>query len=273
VRLPEAFEGKVYLDHADVVDVHLGTSHRFDFESWMDATGTKLCAARCSGSGRVVQLPQELPVTVKHEVRCATAGALAAAIAALRGFVCGAGSIPAEAIEIIHSAYSLDGLAADVFTKAHPHMISAHLTHLPALAAAMRCRVAGAKYSQQINARGVLVKYFASAVVRSINQRRALSNLFLWGMLQRAVVRGQYACMVTCSSVICAHMRKRIVGWEVSRRWRATDVVVRKYRQKQRWRAWKTFVAFMNQIRVLLQRLLPYTRLQRLKQSVALAQR
>ena len=273
MRLPEAFDGKVYLDYADVIDVHTGLSHRFDFESWIDATGTKLCVACCTGGGRVVQLPRELPITVKHELRAATAGALAAALTALRRFVSGAGSLPIEAIEIIHSAHSLDGLAADVFTKAHPHMISKHRAHLPALAAAMLRSVATAKYSQRMAARGVLVKYFASAVVRTINQSRASSNLFLWCMLQRAVVRGQYECMVTCSSVICAHMRKRVVGWEVSRRWRATDVVVRKYRQKQRWRAWKTFVTFMNQIRVLLQRLLPFTRLRRMKQSVALAQR
>jgi hypothetical protein len=75
--------------------------------------------------------------------------------------------------------------------------------------------------------------------------------------------------MVAASAIINGYLRKRIVFWEVARRWRATDIVIRKFRRKQRWMAWRTFVGSMNQIRVLLQRLLPYTRMFFIKQAAA----
>lgn len=261
------------MDSADVVDVRLGLRHRFNFETWVDCAGSKHAAASCSGDGHLVQSPQELPIIVKHQIREASAQHLARKEAALRKFVCGGGSLHKDAFLIIHSSYSLDGLAADIYTQASPHLLSPHHLHLPALAAATSRCVAARRYCNTLISQRVLMKYVISAVVRAMNQRHASSNSFLWGMLQRAAVRAQYVSMNAASTTVCGYLRKRIVVWEVTRRWRATDVVVRKFRQKQRWLAWRKFVAFMNQIRVLLQRLLPYSRLRSYRQSAALLQR
>ncbi len=255
-----------------MIDMRLGLRHRFIFETWIDSAGNRLGSAQC-GSGVLVQLPQEPAITMKHEMRDATSGGLARRQAALHKFASGCGSIHKEAVEIIHIARSLDGLAADVFTKAHPHLLSAHMLHMPVLAAAARCYIARFRYCSSLASQRVLVKYFASAVVRAMNHSRVRSSVFLWGMFQRAAVRVQHSFMIAASLRICSHLRKRIVVWEVSRRWRATDVVVRKFRQKQRWRAWRKFVSFMNQIRVLIQRLLPYSRLRIVKQAFACVQR
>jgi hypothetical protein len=218
-------------------------------------------------------MPQELPITVKHEIREASTGNLARKEAALRKFICGGGSLSKDAFQIIHLSRSLDGLAVDIFTQAFPHLLLSHRLHLPTLAAAASRCVAARRYSNILRSQRVLIKYVVSAVVRAMNRRISSSNSFLWDMLQRAAVRAQYVAMTSASALICAFIRKRIVVWEVTRRWRATDVVVRKFRQKQRWLAWRKFVAFMNQIRVLLQRLLPYSRMCSYKRSVALMQR
>jgi hypothetical protein len=268
--LSDEIQGKVYLDSADVIDVHRGVGYYFSFEKWIDSTGIKLCVSKCSGDGEPAQPPQDLPITVKHELRAKTRDGLAQKDAALRRFLSGTGSFPSGSFEIIHSAYSLDGLAADIFTKAFPYFLISHQRQLSMLAAVMRRCARIGWYSKALVARDTLVTYVASAVVRLINQNRLISNVLIWGMLQRAAVRAQYSSMIAASSLICGYMRKKCVFWEIGRRWRATDIVVRKIRQRQRWRAWRKFVTFMNQIRVLIQRLLPHSRLLRLKQAVAL---
>jgi len=267
--LSDGVQGKVYLDSADVIDVHRGVGYYFSFEKWIDSSGAKLSTAHCNSDGQLVRPPQDLPITVKHELRAKTREDLARKEAALRRFLSGTGLFPSEAFEIIHSAHSLDGLASDIFSKAFPHHLSCHHLQLSMLAAAMRRCVRVGWYSKALVARDTLVTYVASAVVRAINQKRLASNVFIWGMLQRAAMRAEYASMVAASSLICGYLRKKCVFWEIGRRWRATDILVRKIRQRQRWRAWRKFVAFMNQLRVLIQRLLPYGRLLQLKRAVA----
>jgi hypothetical protein len=124
-------------------------------------------------------------------------------------------------------------------------------------------------YSRLLVARDALVKFASSAIIRARTRQIVASTALLWVMIQRAALRTQYSFMIGASARICGYLRKHIVVWEVARRCRATDVVVRKYRCRQRWVAWRKFVHAMNQIRVLLQRLLPRTRLLSLKQGVA----
>jgi hypothetical protein len=194
---------------------------------------------------------------------------LAGKEAAFRRAISGAGSLPGEAFEVMHAAYSLDGLAVDIFTRTFPHLLNDHRRQLPVIAAATRRCVRSRWFATAKAAQHVLAKYMASFFVRDINRRIVTSTMLVWGMLQRAALHLQYSAMIAASVIIGGYLRKKIVFWEVARRWRATDIVVRKFRQKQRWLAWRKFVAFMNQIRVLIQRLLPYTRLRRWKQAVA----
>jgi hypothetical protein len=267
--LPDDFKGQVYLDSVEVVDLLSGLGYSFNFETWIDSAANKRSTAHSSSDGKHVQPPQDLPVIAKHEIRGATRGELERKEAALRRFLCGAGSLPGDAFEIMHSAHSLDGLAADIFTKAFPYRLKNHQEQLPVISAATSRCFRMRAHSRALAARDALVKFVSSAVVRALNQQIVRSTALLWGMMQRAALRAQYSVMIGASMRICGYLRKKIVFWEVARRWRATDVVVRKFRRRQRWIAWKKFVRAMNQIRVLLQRLLPYTRLVSLKQSAA----
>jgi hypothetical protein len=273
LRLPEGFEGSVYVDSADVVDVQQGVGYSFTFETWIDSSGNKRCIAKCSGDCKHVQAPQELPVIVKHEFRVTKRGELQQREAAFRRAIGGAVSLPCDAVEIIHAAYSLDGLAADIFTKAFPHLLQAHRSQLPAIAAAAARCARRRWFSRALAARDVLARFVLSAVVRTIKLRVVAGTALVWGTLQRACLRAQYSSLIAASALIGAYLRKKIVFWEVSRRWRATDVVVRKFRQKKRWLAWRRFVACTEQLRVLMQRLLPFTHLRRLKQALYFIQR
>lgn len=267
--LPDDFKGKVYLDSVEVIDTLNGLGYSFSFETWIDSEANKRSTAHSNSDGKHVQPPQDLPVIVKHEIRGATRGDLERREAALRRFLCGAASLPGDAFEIMHSAYSLDGLAADIFTKAFPYRLKNHQEQLPVIAAATSRCFRMRAHSRALVARDTLVKFVSSAVVRALNRQIVGSTALVWGMMQRAALQAQYSIMIGASMRICGYLRKKIVFWEVARRWRATDIVVRKFRRRQRWMAWKKFVRAMNQIRVLLQRLLPYTRLVSLKQSAA----
>jgi hypothetical protein len=270
--LPDGFEGKVYLDSADVVDLLLGLGYTFVFETWIDSSANKRSTALCSSEGKQVQSPRDLPIIVKHEFRVAARGDLGRQETALRRAVSGVGSLPGEAFEILHAAYSLDGLSADIFTKALPHLLNAHRYQLPVIAAAASRCIRSRWFARANAACLVLGKYLASALVRNFNRRVMTSTMLIWGKLQRSALRLQYSSMLAAITIIDGYLRKNIVFWEVARRCRATDVVIRKFRRRQRWLAWRKFVASMNQIRVLIQRLLPYTRMLRWKQQAAYIQ-
>jgi hypothetical protein len=203
--LPDGFEGKVYLDSAEVIDVQQGMGYTFAFETWLDSAANRRSTAICSSEGRQVQEPQDLPVVVKHELRVAARGDLERKLAAVRNALGGAGSLPGYAFEILYTAYSLDGLAADIFTQAFPHRLTAHRHQLPVIAAAASRCVRSRWFASANAARHTLAKFISSALVRDINRRFVISTVLVWGRLQSCALRRQYVTPIPCYILFLKH--------------------------------------------------------------------